>query len=47
MGFARQVADKIVFMDEGRIVEEATPADFFSKPKSERAQLFLSNILGH
>ncbi len=47
MGFARQVADKIVFMDQGQIVEEATPTDFFSKPKSERAQLFLSNILGH
>ncbi len=47
MGFAKRVADKIVFMDEGRIVEEAPPAAFFTKPRSERAQLFLSNILGH
>jgi general L-amino acid transport system ATP-binding protein len=47
MGFARRVADKIVFMDGGEIVEEAPPADFFSAPKSERAQLFLSRILGH
>jgi len=47
MGFARRAADKIVFMDGGVIVEEATPGDFFSRPKSERAQLFLSRILGH
>ncbi len=47
MGFAKRAADKIVFMDEGRIVEEALPAAFFTKPQSERAQLFLSNILGH
>jgi len=47
MGFAKRVADKIVFMDQGAIVEESPPAEFFSKPKSDRAQLFLSRILGH
>ncbi len=47
MGFARRVADKIVFMDGGEIVEEAMPGEFFSAPKSDRAQLFLSRILGH
>jgi len=47
MGFAKRAADRIVFMDEGRIVEEAPPEEFFSAPKSARAQLFLSNILGH
>ncbi|HVA15749.1 MAG TPA: amino acid ABC transporter ATP-binding protein [Stellaceae bacterium] len=47
MGFARRVADRIVFMDAGQIVEESPPAEFFSAPKSERAQLFLSRILGH
>ncbi len=47
MGFAKRVADKIVFMDEGQIVEVAKPDDFFSSPKSERAKLFLSRILGH
>jgi general L-amino acid transport system ATP-binding protein len=47
MGFAKRVADKIVFMDAGEIVEEAPPAEFFSAPRSERAQLFLSRILGH
>jgi ABC-type polar amino acid transport system ATPase subunit len=47
MGFARTVADRVVFLDEGRIVEAAAPAEFFSAPKSERARLFLSRILGH
>jgi len=47
MGFAKRVADKIVFMDAGEIVEEALPAAFFLEPKSERAKLFLSRILGH
>jgi general L-amino acid transport system ATP-binding protein len=47
MGFARRVADKVIFMDEGLIVEEAKPADFFSSPQSDRAKLFLSRILGH
>jgi general L-amino acid transport system ATP-binding protein len=47
MGFARTVADRVLFLDEGRIVEAAPPAEFFSAPKSERAKLFLSRILGH
>ena len=45
MGFARKVADRIVFMDEGEIVEIATPNEFFTNPKSDRAKLFLSQIL--
>ena len=45
MGFAREVADTIVFMDGGAIVEEASPATFFNQPKSPRAQLFLKQIL--
>ncbi|MCG6932442.1 MAG: amino acid ABC transporter ATP-binding protein [Gallionella sp.] len=47
MGFARKVANRVIFMDEGRIVEDAPKEDFFSKPRSERAQLFLSKILQH
>jgi general L-amino acid transport system ATP-binding protein len=47
MGFARRVADTMIFMDQGRIVERASPADFFSTPKSERTRLFLSQILSH
>lgn len=47
MGFARTVADKIVFMAEGEIVEGAAPEDFFSHPRTERARQFLSQILGH
>ncbi|MGO4676054.1 amino acid ABC transporter ATP-binding protein [Bosea sp. 2YAB26] len=47
MGFARSVADKIIFMDAGEIVEAAAPEDFFSKPKSERARQFLGQILSH
>jgi general L-amino acid transport system ATP-binding protein len=47
MGFAREVADSMVFMDEGRIVEKAPPAQFFAAPASERARLFLSRILAH
>ena len=47
MGFARTVADRVIFMDEGRIVEAAPPADFFSAPKTDRAKLFLSQVLGH
>jgi general L-amino acid transport system ATP-binding protein len=47
MGFAREVADRIVFFDKGQIVEEATPDDFYNNPKTERAKLFLSQILGH
>jgi len=47
MGFARQVANRVVFMDKGEIVEDAATADFFGKPHSERAQMFLSKILQH
>jgi polar amino acid transport system ATP-binding protein len=47
MGFARKVADRIVFMDEGRIVEQAPPAQFFTDAKSERARAFLGKILSH
>ncbi len=47
MGFAREVADMMVFMDEGRIVEAAPPDDFFAAPKSDRTKLFLSQILSH
>jgi general L-amino acid transport system ATP-binding protein len=45
MGFARQVANRVIFMDQGQIVEQNTPELFFSKPKSERTRLFLSQIL--
>ena len=47
MGFARTVADTMVFMDAGRIIESAPPAEFFNNPKSERTRLFLSQILAH
>jgi polar amino acid transport system ATP-binding protein len=47
MGFARSVARRVIFMDEGRIVEEGAPEDFFAAPKSERAKQFLSKILSH
>src|SRR5262245_35145868 len=47
MGFARKVANRVVFMDRGEIVEDAPTAEFFGKPRSERAQLFLSKILQH
>jgi polar amino acid transport system ATP-binding protein len=45
MGFARAAADRMIFMDEGRIVEMATPAEFFSNPKQERSRAFLSKVL--
>ena len=45
VGFAREVADRVVFMDGGKIVEIATPEDFFNNPKEERSQKFLSQIL--
>ena len=45
MGFAKEVADSMIFMDEGKIVEKATTKDFFDKPKSDRTKLFLSQIL--
>ena len=47
MGFARSVADNIVFMDEGEIVESNPPEEFFCNPKNERTKLFLSQILSH
>ena len=46
MGFAQAVADRVVFMDGGQIVEENVPAAFFSSPRNERTKLFLSQILG-
>ena len=47
MGFARKAADRVLFMADGRIVEDATPAEFFDNPKSDRAKDFLSKILNH
>ena len=47
MGFAKQVADRVIFMDYGEIVEEAPPEEFFNNPKHDRTQLFLSQILAH
>jgi glutamate/aspartate transport system ATP-binding protein len=47
MGFARKVAHRVIFMDQGRIVEDARKEDFFGTPRSERAQIFLSKILHH
>ena len=47
MGFARKVAHRVIFMDQGSIVEDATKDDFFGKPRSERAQQFLAKILHH
>ncbi|MBI3455868.1 MAG: amino acid ABC transporter ATP-binding protein [Candidatus Rokubacteria bacterium] len=47
MGFARKVAHRIIFMDEGRIIEEAPPEAFFARPQSERTRVFLSKILVH
>ncbi len=47
MGFARRVADRVIFMDEGEIVEQNTPQEFFDNPTNERTRLFLSQILQH
>jgi len=47
MGFARQVANRVIFMDEGQIVEQNEPEEFFNNPQSPRTKLFLSQILGH
>jgi glutamate/aspartate transport system ATP-binding protein len=47
MGFAKKVADRVIFMDEGEIVEDASKEEFFGSPRSDRAQLFLSKILNH
>jgi len=45
MGFAREVAQRVVFMDEGEIIEVAPPKEFFTNPRSERTKLFLNAIL--
>ncbi|BBI54448.1 hypothetical protein HORIV_68690 [Vreelandella olivaria] len=47
MGFAKKVADRVIFMDQGQIIEENAPEPFFNNPQSERTKLFLSQILGH
>ncbi|MDP3227288.1 MAG: amino acid ABC transporter ATP-binding protein [Acidovorax sp.] len=47
MGFAKAVADRVIFMDQGQIVEQNTPAEFFNNPQNERSRDFLSKILGH
>jgi general L-amino acid transport system ATP-binding protein len=47
MGFARQVANRVIFMDRGQIVEQNEPEEFFNNPRSDRTKLFLSQILGH
>jgi ABC-type polar amino acid transport system ATPase subunit len=47
MGFARAVADRMYFFDEGLIVESGTPEDIFQRPKEDRTKLFLSQILSH
>jgi polar amino acid transport system ATP-binding protein len=47
MGFAREVADRVIFMDGGNLIEENTPSEFFGNPQNERTKLFLSKILSH
>jgi glutamate transport system ATP-binding protein len=47
MGFARKAADRVIFMADGQIVEQATPHEFFTNPRSERAKDFLGKILEH
>jgi len=47
MGFASKVADRVLFMDQGQVIEQATPAEFFNNPQTERARKFLSQIIGH
>jgi general L-amino acid transport system ATP-binding protein len=47
MGFARTVANRVIFMDRGEIVEQNEPLEFFNNPQSERTKLFLSQILAH
>ena len=47
MGFARRVANRVMFMDEGQIVEQNEPEEFFNNPRSDRTKLFLSQILAH
>jgi general L-amino acid transport system ATP-binding protein len=47
MGFAKAVADRVIFMDQGQVVEQNTPTEFFNNPQNERSRDFLSKILGH
>ena len=47
MGFAKAVADRVIFMDQGQIVEQNAPHEFFANPKSERTRDFLAKIIGH
>ena len=47
MGFAKSVADRVIFMDQGQIIEQNTPNEFFTHPKSDRTKDFLSKILNH
>ncbi|HEX7530293.1 MAG TPA: amino acid ABC transporter ATP-binding protein, partial [Pyrinomonadaceae bacterium] len=47
MGFAKSVADQVIFMDQGQIIEQNTPQEFFTNPKNERTKDFLSKILNH
>jgi len=47
MGFAKKVADRVIFMDQGEIIESNNPHDFFDNPQHDRTKLFLSQILGH
>ena len=47
MGFARNVANRVIFFDQGNIVEEKAPKDFFNNPEHERTRLFLSQVLHH
>ncbi len=47
MGFARRVANRVIFMDEGQIIEENEPNEFFNNPQNDRTKLFLSQILSH
>ena len=47
MGFAKQVANRVIFMDQGQIIEQNEPEEFFNNPKSDRTKLFLSQIMGH
>jgi len=47
MGFAKKVADSVIFMDEGEIIEQNDPNNFFNKPQNDRTKLFLSQILNH
>jgi general L-amino acid transport system ATP-binding protein len=47
MGFAKQVANRVIFMDQGQIIEQNEPEEFFNNPQSDRTKLFLSQIMGH